>query len=143
MNGLIAAGVGLGLMTFLGMAGPPINKGTGHRVVFEFVSEEARQQESLLNNVENLLKALGSTTQILVVAHGGGLILLYHPDKKIAERIRELASKRVVFAACENTMQKKHVKKEDLVREAITVDSGVAEVVRRQEDGWSYIRSGA
>jgi intracellular sulfur oxidation DsrE/DsrF family protein len=48
----------------------------------------------------------------------------------------------VVFAACENTMRKKKVTKDALFPFATTVDSGVAEVVRKQEQGWSYIKSG-
>jgi intracellular sulfur oxidation DsrE/DsrF family protein len=48
----------------------------------------------------------------------------------------------VVFAACENTMKKQNVTKEQLMPFVITVDSGVAEVVRKQEAGWAYIKGG-
>jgi intracellular sulfur oxidation DsrE/DsrF family protein len=39
-------------------------------------------------------------------------------------------------------MKKKNVRKDDLLPLATTVDSGVAEVVRKQEAGWSYVKSG-
>ena len=55
---------------------------------------------------------------------------------------KKLADGGVVFAACENTMKKKHVTKEQLVPFATTTGSGVAEVVRKEEAGWSYIKSG-
>ena len=55
-------------------------------------------------------------------------------------RMEDLARAGVVFAACENTMKKKNVTKEDLLPFAKTVDSGVAEVVRKQEGGWAYLR---
>jgi intracellular sulfur oxidation DsrE/DsrF family protein len=42
----------------------------------------------------------------------------------------------------ENTMRKKNVCRADLLPFVTTVDSGVAEVVRKQEQGWSYIKSG-
>lgn len=54
---------------------------------------------------------------------------------------RMLSEDGVVFAACENTMQKMNVTKEQLLPFVVTVDSGVAQVVRRQEQGWSYIKS--
>ncbi len=54
----------------------------------------------------------------------------------------ELAEQGVVFAACENTMKKKNVSKDQLLLAATTTDSGVAEVVRKEEAGWSYIKSG-
>ncbi|MBA3883868.1 MAG: hypothetical protein H0X73_14470, partial [Chthoniobacterales bacterium] len=48
----------------------------------------------------------------------------------------------VVFSACENMMKKKNVTKEQLLPFATTTDSGIAEVIRKQEAGWSYIKSG-
>ena len=48
----------------------------------------------------------------------------------------------MAFIACENTMKKKGVTKGQLHAFVSTVDSGVAEIVRRQEQGWSYIKSG-
>ena len=49
----------------------------------------------------------------------------------------------VRFAACENTMRRMNLKMEDLMTFATIVDSGVAEVVRKQESGWSHIKSGS
>jgi intracellular sulfur oxidation DsrE/DsrF family protein len=60
----------------------------------------------------------------------------------LADRMKKLADAGVVFAACENSMRKKNVTKADLLPFVTTVDSGVAEVVRKQEAGWSYIKSG-
>ena len=48
----------------------------------------------------------------------------------------------VAFVGCENTMTRKNMTKDQLVPFALTVDSGVAEVIRKQEQGWSYIKSG-
>ena len=118
------------------------NKESAHRIVFEFVSDDSEQRESLLNNIENVLKALGPAAEIIVVAHGGGLSLLQSPEAAIRRRMEELVKKQVTFAACENTMRRKNVSKESLLPLAKTVDSGVAEVVRKQEAGWAYIKSG-
>ena len=59
-----------------------------------------------------------------------------------AERLQKLSARGIVFAACENTMPKKNVTRTDLLPFATTVDFGVAEVVRKQEAGWSYVKSG-
>ena len=114
-----------------------------HRVVFEVTTPDAALWESVLNNVENLQEALGlQTTQIEVVAHGRGLPLLMKTNTAMEERLRRIGSSGVVFAACENTMRRLNVKKEDLLPLATTVDSGVAEVVRKQDAGWSYLKGG-
>jgi intracellular sulfur oxidation DsrE/DsrF family protein len=60
-----------------------------------------------------------------------------------AQRLKELSGKGVIFAACENTMQRMKVTREQLFPFAVTVDSGVAEVIRKQEAGWSYIKAGS
>jgi uncharacterized protein len=119
-------------------------QGRQHRIVFEVTGEGAQAWESVLNNVENAGKALGSdATEIRVVTHGKGVGLLLKTNTALAPRIEGLSSGRVKFVACENTMRRQKITKEDLQPIAGTVDSGVAEVVRLQEAGWSYIKSGS
>ena len=113
-----------------------------HRIVFEVTMEGPEQWTAVLNNVENLRTALGAATEIEVVAHSKGLGMLVAKDNGLTDRMKKLADDGVVFAACENTMKKKNVTKDQLVPFAKTTDSGVAEVIRKQEAGWSYIKSG-
>lgn len=113
-----------------------------HRIVFEVTMEGPEQWTAVLNNVENVCAALGSATEIEVVGHSKGLGMLIAKDNALADRMKKLAGAGVAFTACENTMKKKNVTKEQLVPFAKTTDSGVAELVRKQEAGWSYIKSG-
>ena len=93
--------------------------------------------------MENVQKALGSTsTRVEVVSHGEGLSFLFKGKNPYEQRMRMLVKNNVVFAACENTMKAKNIKREDLVDFATPVDSGVAELVRKQESGWSYLKGG-
>ena len=112
------------------------------RIVFEVTMEGSEQWTAVLNNVENLRNALGAESEIEVVAHSKGLGMLIAKENALTERMKKLADDGVVFAACENTMKKKNVTKDQLVPFAKTTDSGVAEVIRKQEAGWSYIKSG-
>lgn len=113
-----------------------------HRVIFELTSDDAEAWTSVLNNVDNVKKALGAAS-IEVVAHGKGLALLTAASSAdVYDRLKQSADGGVVFAACENTMERENLQKSDLVPFATTVDSGVAEVVRKQGAGWSYVRSG-
>lgn len=116
--------------------------GKAHRVVFEVTGEGAELWTSVLNNVENVRTSLGDATAVEVVVHGKALGLLVAKDNPVADRAKTLADGGVVFAACENTMKKKNVTKAQLLPFAHTTDSGVAEVVRKQSAGWSYIKSG-
>ncbi|MDP1660595.1 MAG: DsrE family protein [Phycisphaerales bacterium] len=82
-------------------------------------------------------------TDVEVVLHGKGLGMLMGTNTPQKSRMEALAGAGVVFAACENTMKRKNVTKEQLMTFAVTVDSGIAEVVRKQEQHWSYIKSGS
>ena len=114
-----------------------------HKVVFEVSVDGADQWNGILNNVENLQKTFGrETSEIEVVAHGKGLGLILKTNQAMRERLQLLADSGVGFAACENTMRRANLKREDLLAFVTTVDSGMAEVVRKQEDAWSYIKSG-
>ena len=121
----------------------PAQKSLRHRVVIEVNIGGAEAWNGLLNNIENLQKVFGaSEIEIEAVSHGKGLGLLLKTNDAIRERLEQAVAKGVVFAACQNTMRQQHVTKEDLFPFVITVDSGVAEVVRKQEAGWSYLKAG-
>ncbi len=117
--------------------------GQQHRVLFELTSGEGESWPALLNNIENVRKTLGEkSTDVEVVAHGKGLDFLRRSNTQLSSRMQNLAGSNVVFMACENTMRRQNVTKADLLPFVTTVDSGVAQVVRRQEAGWSYVRTG-
>lgn len=121
----------------------PTNPVKSHRVVIEVSEDDPKVWEAVLNNVENLRNALGpDATTIELVAHGGGLGMLLGSNQTQAERMERLAGDGVVLAACENTMRRKKIGRADLLPFATTVDSGVAQIVRKQEQGWSYVKSG-
>ena len=118
-----------------------------HQVVFEVTSDGPDKWQGALRNVENAQKSLGAKAgKLVVVTHGKGLGLLLaknaaeHPEMK--EKLAKLHADGVVFAACENTMRRDKIEKKDLVEQATTVDSGVGEVIRKQGDGFSYIKIG-
>jgi uncharacterized protein len=67
---------------------------------------------------------------------------LLKKSTEYAQRLKEASDKGVVLAACQNSMRAAKVTTEDLFPFAAQVDSGVAELVRKQEAGWSYIKGG-
>ena len=118
-----------------------------HKVVFEVAMDGADKWQGALRNVENVQKALGAkTTKIEVVTHGKGVgMLLAKTSAENAElkaKLDQLHAAGVVFAACENTMKREKLEKKDLVELSTTVDSGVSEVIRKQEEGFAYINTG-
>jgi intracellular sulfur oxidation DsrE/DsrF family protein len=142
--------IGTVVLTGLAAAGWAAGQGTAekkyrkvHRAVIEVTAEGSPQWESVLNNIENLQKAFApEPTEVEVVAHGKGLAMLQRTNASQSERMARIAAAGVKFAACENTMRRMKVQKSELFDFVVTVDSGVAELVRKQEAGWAYLKGG-
>ncbi|WP_081652415.1 DsrE family protein [Cyclobacterium qasimii] len=112
-----------------------------HHVVFQVTKGEVADQNKAIAQLNNILKALPNA-EIEVVCHSGALPMVLKEKSQVLEGIVKLQSRGVVFAACENTMRRAKASKEDLVDGAITVPSGLAEIIIKQEQGWAYIKAG-
>lgn len=69
-------------------------------------------------------------------------MLVVAADNPLAEQLKTLSTGGVRFRACENTMRRMKVAPAALLPFVTTVDSGVAQLVRRQIEGWAYIKAG-
>ena len=113
---------------------------TKHRIVVELDTPGTAAYGFALNNIENLKKAFGTDpVEIEIVCHGGGIDLLFSHDNKLAPRIQRLQKSGVRFAACNNTLKGRKIGKDRIFSFVTVVDSGTAEVIRKQEAGWSYL----
>ncbi len=94
----------------------------------------------IIRNIINLKNQLGDElVQCEVVVFGEGIELLLTQNETIKEQIDGLLDKVIHFIACSNTLSKKNVKPEELVCEVGSAGSGVAHLVTRQAEGWSYL----
>ena len=113
-----------------------------HRVVFALTSSDEADWKLTLGNIRNLLVAFEpASTQVELVAYGPGLAFV-KKGSSAEQEITALIAKHVRFLACENSMRMQHVTAADLLPGVETVPSGVAEVIKAQERGWSYIKAG-
>lgn len=112
-----------------------------HKVVIQLNTADTASWSSTIGNIKNLQKIWPNNISIEVVVHGKGLDLLVTNKTHLASDVIGLTKDGVVFSACENSMRKHNVTKADLLPVAITVPSGVAELVLKQEQGWSYLKA--
>lgn len=118
------------------------------KVLFHLNSDKAETVSEALTEVENLLKHYTKTNQNAVVefvTNGNGLSLLRRDTSTHVNQIKALQQKypNLVFVACQNTIDR--LKKEQgisaqLVEGVMVIDSGVAQIMRRQQQGWAYIQ---
>ena len=146
MNRILAA-LFVSLLTFvpaaLAQTAPPAAAAQKHQVVLQMNVDGADSWGQLLGNVRNIQTVFGADKiRIEVVAYGKGITLLLKTNAAFEERLKKAVESGVVLAICQNSMRTRNVKAEDVFPFATPVDSGVAELIRKQEAGWSYIRAG-
>jgi intracellular sulfur oxidation DsrE/DsrF family protein len=110
-----------------------------HKIVMQFSNSDSLSQASVVGQVKNIRTAWPNA-QIEVVCHGPGLDLLVASKSKAASQVTEWSGKGVIFSACNNTMKRKNVKKEDLLPTAQVVPSAIVELTLKQEKGWAYVK---
>ena len=90
---------------------------------------------------ENLITDLGEDNlQIEVVAIAEGVnALLKHPNSH-TDQIISLAAKGVYFTVCSIAVCQVGLSRDKLLAPIDIVPSGIGELVKRQNQGWVYIR---
>ena len=114
-----------------------------HKVVFQMNVADTDSWNQLFGNIANAQKAFQKDgIQIEVVFYGKGISALLKTNTEFEERLKNAAAEGVVLGACQNSMRARKVTSQDIFPFATEVDSGVAELIRKQEAGFSYIRAG-
>jgi uncharacterized protein len=114
-----------------------------HKVVFQMNVADNDSWNQLFGNIGNAQRAFAKDgIQIEVVFYGKGIAALLKTNTEYAERLKKAAADGVVLGACQNTMRLRKITSQDIFPFSTEVDSGVAELIRKQEEGYSYIRAG-
>jgi intracellular sulfur oxidation DsrE/DsrF family protein len=111
---------------------------TPPRVVVHLDEGEPSKHASVLRNLHNLREELDGC-EIELVVHGLGIGAV-RKDSPHATELGAAITAGTRVVACRNTMRALAVQPDDLTTGVETVPSGVAELVRRQTQGWVYIR---
>lgn len=91
---------------------------------------------------DHFLAGIGTEpAQVEVLAYGAGIPVLAKGAPTAAD-LAAFEAKGVHFVACESAMRAHKIVKGDLLPGVTSVPSGVVELVRKQEDGWSYVKVG-
>lgn len=109
-------------------------------VVFQVSDPAAGKWNLALNNAKNVQDALGKdNVDVEIVVYGPGIDML-KLDSEVGNRINKAVTEGVQIVACENTMAAKKLTKADMLPSISYVPGGVIELMKRQKEGWAYIR---
>lgn len=114
------------------------------KVVYH-ITDSARAT-TLLVNIRNVLK-IRPATKIVVVANGAGVDFLLDGAKNKNGNFYDASVEEftmhngVEFRVCANTLEARHIDRNQLLPEAKIVQSGIDEVTRLQiEEGYAYVK---
>ncbi len=111
-----------------------------HRAVFQVSDADPAKWNLALNNVRNVQNELGSDeVELEVVVYGPGIAML-RKGSPVGERVAQTLKNGVKVVACENTMHGLHLGYDDMLPDIGYVPAGVVELMKKQQDGFAYIR---
>jgi uncharacterized protein len=126
------------------------------KVVYHVNFDDAQTQAATLGNIQNHINAVGAENiEVKVVMHGDGISLVMEPDAlkgtkmkaanatpELEAKISGLKTQGVKFEVCANTLKGRNVPMNALydTGEEDIVPSGVAEISRLQQMGYTYIK---
>jgi len=116
------------------------HKPQSYKVVLQVSDADPAKWNLALNNANNIQQDLGKdNVRIEIVAYGPGLGML-KADSKVADRLALAMDNSIGLLACENTMRNTQVTKADMYGGISYVDAGVVHIMKRQREGWAYVR---
>ncbi len=114
-----------------------------HNIVFQYTDAvDVLQQKAFVKQLENLIE-FWPKANYEVVVYNQGLELFFLSNTAFHDRMLALKLKGVKFVICENTLKNRKIAKEELQQDLVEyTPAGIAEIVLKQEKGWSYIKGG-
>ena len=119
-----------------------------NKVLIHIAHDDNLRLAQALEEVENLLRFYRERQQsarVEVVINGRGLDLVRRDTSQYAAQISRLQKEfdNLTFAACQNTIDRVRREQGIVVRllpGVVVIDSGMAEIMRRQHQGWAYLQ---
>ncbi len=110
------------------------------KVVFQVSDGDPKKWNLALNNMKNVQEALGKDkVDIELVVYGPGIDML-KAESTAGNRVSEAVADGVRVVACEVTMKAQKLTKDDMLKSIGYVPGGVIELMKRQKQGYAYIR---
>ena len=110
------------------------------KVVLQVSDGDPKKWNLALNNIKNVQDALGKDkVDVELVVYGPGIDML-KLESPVGNRVNDAVADGVKVVACETTMKAQKLTKDDMLKSAGYVPGGVIELMKRQKEGYAYVR---
>jgi uncharacterized protein len=141
MNPKAAWAVLVGLL-LLGAVGMPAGAQAEEkaRMVIQVSDNDTSKWSLALNNANNIQKDLGKDkVELEIVVFGPGIHML-KAESEVGNRVADAVGAGIKVMACQNTMRNQKLTPDDMLTTVGYVPAGVVEILRKQQQGFAYLR---
>lgn len=111
-----------------------------HRVVWDLSSADTTSQAAVFRQINNARNEIPDL-EIEVVFHGQAVLAMIKDSTQFADRIKIAKAKGVTLAICNNSLKRLKIDPSQIKSEGTIVPSAVVELIKKQTDGWSYLKA--
>ncbi len=122
------------------LAGPAAARAAPAGVIFQISTSSLASWKVAVHNVRNLERATGipgTLIEVVVLSRAARILL---KDSPVAPNLDALHASGVTIEACKADIRKAGLRPSAILPFVRYVPSGVAEIVRRERQGWAYVR---
>ena len=113
-----------------------------HKIVYDLSSADTTDHSTVLRQFNNILTA-ASDAELEVVCHGQAIYMFVKGKAVLEDKMKELVKRgKITFKVCANSMRRYSVDKSQLIELAEVVPVAMLELSSKQQQGWSYIKTG-
>ena len=110
------------------------------KVVFQVSDADPVKWNLALNNIKNVQQAMGAgNVDAEIVVYGPGIGML-KADSEVGNRVADAKKTGVTIVACGTTMKGMKLTDADMLPGTNYVPAGVVELMKKQKEGYAYIR---
>jgi intracellular sulfur oxidation DsrE/DsrF family protein len=109
-------------------------------VVWDLSSADTTVQAAVFRQINNA-RAQVPDLQVEVVFHGQAVFAVMNDSLQFASRVKMAKEKGVTLAVCNNSLKRLKIDPSKLMPETTVVPSAVVELIKKQADGWSYLKA--
>jgi intracellular sulfur oxidation DsrE/DsrF family protein len=109
-------------------------------VVWDLSSADTVVQAAVFRQINNA-KTQVPDLQVEVVFHGQAILAVINDSTQFAARVKVAKEKGVTLAVCNNSLKRLKIDPSKLMPETTVVPSAVVELIKKQADGWSYLKA--
>jgi len=111
------------------------------KVVWDVADADTASTAGVFRQINNALAQVPDL-QIEVVFHGQAIFGMVKDSTIFTSRIKAAKEKGITLAVCNNSLRRYKVDPSQITPDAIVVPSAVVELIRKQSEGWSYLKAG-